>query len=135
MMAVSITQPTSLFEMVAARVAFRSADRTILARPAAPARSVSSATLDLSKSRAYDAALEILGAYKLTGNFHVNLGIVLEALGAQNDVAFEVQPVATLPHHPDCRHVEFRPRANVSPDRFHEIVRLLEARVGFDPAR
>ena len=96
---------------------------------------MSSATLDLSKSRAYDTALEILGAYKLTGNFHVNLGIVLEALGAQNDVAFEVQPVATLPYHPDCRHVEFRPKGNVSPDRFHEIVRLLEARVGFDATR
>ena len=29
----------------------------------------SGATLDLSESRTYDRALEILGAYKLTGNF------------------------------------------------------------------
>ena len=72
MMAVSILQPTSLFEMVVARVAFRPAERAAAARPAAPARGTSpSATLDLSKSRAYDAALEILGAYKLTGDLTI----------------------------------------------------------------
>jgi hypothetical protein len=135
MMAVSILQPTSLFELVAARVAFRSVDRVAHARPASPALRASSATLELSKSRTYDAALEILGAYKLTGNFHVNLEIVVEALGARNDVAFEVRPVARLPYHPDCRHVEFRANANLSPDRFHEIIRSLLARVGFDVAR
>jgi hypothetical protein len=135
MMAVSILQPTSLFEMVVARVAFRPAERAAAARPAAPARGTSpSATLDLSKSRAYDAALEILGAYKLTGNFHVNLEIVLGALGARDEVTFDVQPATTLPYHPDCRHVEFRANANVSPDRFHEIVRSITARLAFEAA-
>jgi hypothetical protein len=133
MMAVSILQPTSFFEMVAARMAFRPAERTARARPVGPARSTSpSATLDLSKSRAYDAALEILGAYKLTGNFHVNLDIVLGALGAGNEVTFDVQPPTTLPYHPDCRRVEFRAKANVSPDRFDEIVRSVKARLAFD---
>jgi hypothetical protein len=136
MMAVSILQPTSFFELVAARVAFRSIDRATRARPPAPpARSTSpSATLDLSKSRAYDAALEILGAYKLTGNFCVNLEIVLGALGARNEVTFDVQP-ATLPYHPDCRHVEFRAKTNMSPDRFHEIVGSVKVRVAFDATR
>ena len=32
-------------------------------------------TLELSESRTYDAALETLGAYKLTGNFPVDLEI------------------------------------------------------------
>ena len=123
--------------MVAARVALRSVDRVTRGRPAAPAaRSTSpSATLDLSKSRAYDAALEILGAYKLTGNFHVNLEIVLGALGARDEVTFDVQPLAKLPDHPDCRSVEFRAKANVSPDRFHEIVGSVKARLAFDATR
>jgi hypothetical protein len=134
-MAVSILQPTSLFEMVLARAALPSVGRAT--RPAmAPARSMSpSAVLDLSKSRANDAALEILGAYKLTGNFYVNLEIVLGALGARNEVTFDVQPVARLPYHPDCRHVELRARANVSPDRFDEIVRSVKARLAFDAMR
>jgi hypothetical protein len=135
MMAVSILQPTSFLEAFAARVAFRSAERTI--RPVAvAARSTSPcATLELSKSRAYDAALEILGAYKLTGNFHVNLEIVLGALGARNEVTFEVRPATTLPYHPDYRHVDFRTNANVSPDRFREIIRFVEARLAFDAVR
>ena len=134
MMSVSILQPMSFFESFAARAAFRSADRATRVRPAAvPARSLSpSATLDLSKSRTYDAALEILGAYKLTGNFHVNLEIVLGALGARDEVAFEVQPATGLPYHPDCRHVDFRANANVPPDRFRDIVRSIEARLAFD---
>ncbi len=133
-MAVSILQPTSLFEMIAARVAFRPAERAAPARPASPARSTApSAILDLSKSRAYDAALEILGAYKLTGNFYVNLEIVLGALGARNKVTFDVHPSTTL-YHPDCRHVEFRAHASVPPDRFEEIVRSVKARLAFEAA-
>jgi hypothetical protein len=133
-MAVSILQPASLFEMVLARAAFPSVGRTARPRPVmAPAQSTSpSAVLDLSKSRAYDAALEILGAYKLTGNFYVNLEIVLGALGARNEVTFDVQPAARLPYHPDCRHVELRAKANVSPDRFEEIVRSVKARLAFE---
>jgi hypothetical protein len=135
MMAISILQPTSFFETFAAWVAFRSADRAIRVQPV-PVRSMSaSATLDLSKSRAYDAALEILGAYKLTGNFHVNLEIILKALGVRNEVTFEVQPLTKLPYHRDCRHVDFRANASVSPDRFREIIRSVEKRLAFDAAR
>jgi hypothetical protein len=136
-MAVSILQPTSLFEMVLARAAFPSVARTARPRPAvAPARSTSpSAALDLSKSRAYDASLEILGAYKLTGNFYVNLEIVLGALGARNEVTFDVQPAARLPYHPDCRRVELRAKPNVSPHRFDEIVQSVKARLAFEAAR
>jgi hypothetical protein len=133
-MAVSILQPTSFFELFAARVAFHSAERANRARPEVPLRSVSpSVTLDLSKSRAYDAALEILGAYKLTGNFYVNLEIVLAALGARDEVTFEVQPGVS--RHPDIRHVEFRAKANVSPDRFNEIIGSMRARLAPDTGR
>jgi hypothetical protein len=93
-----------------------------------------SRTLDLSKSRAYDAALDILGAYKLTGNFHINLEIVLKSLGAFDKVTFEVEPKAKRPHHPDCRHVVFRPSATLPLDRFGEIIRSVEAQIGFDAA-
>jgi hypothetical protein len=99
-----------------------------------PVCSSPSCTLHLSKSRAYDAALEILGAYKLTGNFHVNLEIVLKSLGAFDKVKFEVQPTATLPYHPDCRHVVFRPNADLPMVTFNEIIRSIEARIGFDAA-
>jgi hypothetical protein len=46
-----------------------------------------------------------------------------------------VRPATTLPYHPDCRHVDFRANANVSPDRFREIIRPVEARLAFDAAR
>src|SRR6516165_12722031 len=79
-------------------------------------------TIDLSKSRANDAALRILKAYKLTGNFHVNLEIILKHLGAVGDVIYEVAPMSTLPYHPDCRHVTFR-ASEIGIDRFNEIIR------------
>src|SRR5262245_12759832 len=37
----------------------------------------------LSESRAYDGALDILGAHKLTSNFHLNLELVLKNLGVR----------------------------------------------------
>jgi hypothetical protein len=52
-------------------------------------------TLNLSASRAYDCAIEILGAYKLTGNFHVNPEIVLKDIDALDKVTFEVEPGST----------------------------------------
>ena len=91
-------------------------------------------TLDLSKSRAYDCALDILGVYKLTGNFHVNLEIVLEDLGAFDKVTFEIVPNSHLPYHPDCRRVVFRPNENVHMDRFRAIMRSISDRIGFDAA-
>jgi hypothetical protein len=89
-------------------------------------------TIDLSKSQANDAALRILRAYKLTGNFHVNLEIILKHLGAVGDVVYEIAPMSTLPYHPDCRHVTFRASENIGIDRFNEIIRRLDAWIGFD---
>jgi hypothetical protein len=92
-------------------------------------------TLDLSASRAYDSALEILGAYKLTANFHLNLEIVLKDIDAFDRVTFEIEPRSQLPYSPDCRHVLFRPNANVHMDQFSEIIRSIKGRVGFDGTR
>ena len=76
-------------------------------------------TLELSKSRANDAVLNILQAYKLTGNFHVNLEIILKHLGAFDEVTCEIAPISKLPYHPDCRHVTFRASKNIGTDRFN----------------
>jgi hypothetical protein len=141
-MAALTLQRTSLIEMVVAKMLSRSADprTTRGTRPvidqAEPSRVCSSpsCTLHLSKSRACDAALEILRAYKLTGNFHVNLEIVLKSFGAFDKVTFEVEPTVTLPYHPDCRHVVFRPNADLPVVTFNEIIRCIEARIGFDAA-
>ncbi len=92
-------------------------------------------TIDLSASRAYDSALEILGAYKLTGNFHLNLEIVLKDIDAFDRVTFEIEPRSQLSYSPDCRHVLFRPNANVHMDQFSEIIRSIKGRVGFDGTR
>jgi hypothetical protein len=142
-MAALMLRATSMIEMVVTKMLPRSADhRTMAATRHVPARSEPSATrsaspsctLDLSKSRAYDAALEILRAYKLTGNFHVNLEIVLKDLRAFKKVTFEIEPATKLPYHPDCRHVVFRPNANVSTEQFSEIIRSITERIGFDAA-
>ena len=133
-----IWRATPFIEMIAQRMMFQSTDaRAITGRPRSmarsespPARSSSSCALDLSKSRTYDAALEILGAYKLTGNFHTNLEIVLRNIGAVDQVTFESEPKAKLLHHPDCRHVVFRPNTEVRADSFSEIIRSIEARIG-----
>jgi hypothetical protein len=91
--------------------------------------------LGLSASRAYDCALEILAAHKLTGNFHVNLEIVLKHLRALDEVSFEVEPNSYWAHRPDYRHVAFTPKPGVHADRFAEILRSVKARIGFDPTR
>jgi hypothetical protein len=89
--------------------------------------------LDLSAARAHDAALDILGAYKLTGNFHINLEIVLQDLGVLDKVRHEIERETPLPFHSDCRHVVFRPGAGVHMDSFAEITRSIAGRIGFDP--
>ncbi|HLN37546.1 MAG TPA: hypothetical protein VK337_07165 [Xanthobacteraceae bacterium] len=89
-------------------------------------------TLELSESRTYDAALETLGAYKLTGNFPVDLEIVLKDLRVLDKVTFEIKPKTLLS---DTRHVEFRPTDKVQLDRFADIVRSVKNRIGADPTR
>lgn len=86
-------------------------------------------TLDLSELRAYDCALDILGAHKLTGNFPIDLEIVLKDLGVLDKITYEIEPKTPLS---DCRHVVFRPNDNVHADRFHEIIRSINSRIGFD---
>jgi hypothetical protein len=98
-----------------------------ISRHSSPAR-----TLDLSASRTHDTVLDILGAYKLTGNFHINLEIVLKELGVFDQVAYTIEPETPLPFRPDCRHVAFRPNPGVGMDAFGEIMQQVTDRIGFD---
>jgi hypothetical protein len=86
-----------------------------------------SQTLELSEMRTYDAALETLGAYKLTGHFPTELEIVLKDLCALDKVTFDIKPKSPLS---DCRHVEFRPTDKIHGDRFVEIMRTVKKRIG-----
>jgi hypothetical protein len=88
-----------------------------------------SQTLELSEARTYDAALDTLGAYKLTGNFPTELEIVLKDLRVLDKVTFDIKPKSALS---DCRHVEFRPTEKVHGDRFVEIMRTVKRRIGAD---
>ena len=85
--------------------------------------------LELSESRAYDCALDILRAHKLTGNFVIDLQIVLKDLGVHDKITYEIEPKSPLS---DCRHVVFQPNDNVHMDRFREITRSIKDRIGFD---
>jgi hypothetical protein len=77
-------------------------------------------------------ALDILSAYKLTGNFHINLEIVLKDLGAFDKVAYKIESETLLPFRLDRRQVAFWPNKNVPMERFDEIMRSLTGRIGFD---
>jgi len=76
------------------------------ARVTAACRHSRTCALDLSRSRTHDAVLDILKAYKLSGNFHDNLAAVLRDMGLCGMVAYEIEPGAALAF-PDCRHVVF----------------------------
>ncbi len=95
------------------------------------ARNISQ-TLELSESRTYDAALETLGAYKLTGNFPTELEIVLKDLRVLDKVTFDIKPKSLLS---DCRHVEFLPTDKVHRDRFIDIMRTVRKRIGAGSAQ
>jgi hypothetical protein len=95
-------------------------------RRAADSRNLSQ-TLELSELRTYDAALETLGAYKLTGHFPTELEIVLKDLRVLDKVTFDIKPKSPLS---DCRHVEFRPTDKVHGDRFIEVMRTVKKRIG-----
>jgi hypothetical protein len=85
-------------------------------------------TLDVSESRAYDCALDILRAYKLSGNFPINLQIVLQHLGALAHVAFVIEPKRFCS---DCRRVVFWPRDNVDADTFSVMIQSIKDRIAF----
>jgi len=88
-------------------------------------------TLEISESRTYDAALETLGAYELTGNFPTELEIVLKDLRVLDKVVFYIKPKSLLL---DTRHVVFRPADNIHLDEFAAIMRSIAKRIGSDPA-
>jgi hypothetical protein len=88
--------------------------------------------LDLSESRAYHCALDILGDDKLNGDFHADLQIVLRDLGVFDKITYEIETKTPLS---DCRHVVFRPKDNVHADRFREITRSIKGRIGYDAKR
>src|SRR6266446_3020782 len=113
---------------------FRTGTKCIMGRSERSAtRSASlSCGLDLSKSRAHDAVLGILRAYKLTGNFHVNLEIVLKDIGVFDKVTYQIERNPKLSCFQDCRHVVFKPNGNVPNDMFGEIIKSIKARIGFD---
>jgi hypothetical protein len=106
-----------------------------IVQPAAddPAQTVSSPSraLDLSRSRTHDAVLDILKAYKLSGNFHVNLDAVLKDMGICDKLTYRIEPTLAFPY-PDRRHVAFKPNENVPGDVFAGIVRSIKARIGFE---
>ncbi len=103
---------------------------TGLAPSSAPWRTDgTSITLELSQSRTYDAALEALGAYKLTGNFPTELEIVLRDMRVLDMVTFEIKPNMAFAGR---REVEFRPAAKVRPHNFFEVMRLVKKRLGTD---
>ena len=88
--------------------------------------------LDLSRSRTHDAALDILRAYKLSGNFHVNLEIVLKDIGVLDKVRYEIESNPKLSYNRDYRHVVFKPNENVTTEMFRDIIKSIKARIGFD---
>src|SRR5260370_42517782 len=71
---------------------FRAGTKCVMGRSERPATQSSSLScaLDLSKSRAHDAVLDILRAYKLTGTFTVNLEIVLKDFGVFANVSDQI---------------------------------------------
>jgi hypothetical protein len=89
-------------------------------------------TLEISEARTYDAALDTLDVYKLTGNFPVDLEIVLKDLRVLDKVSFEIKPKTLLS---DTRHVQFRPAGKVRPDEFADVLRSVANRIGADSAR
>src|SRR5260370_3351576 len=86
---------------------FRTGAICIVGRSEHPAtRSASlSCALDLSKSRAHDAVLDILRAYKLTGNFHVNLEILLKDSRVFHKAAYQIERSPKLIYCHACPHV------------------------------
>jgi hypothetical protein len=100
------------------------------AQLSSPASAISE-TLDLSESRAYDAALDITGAYKLTGNFALDLELVLKDLDVLDKIAFEIKPKTPLSDH---RPVEFRPLTPLDERSFRAITQIVERRIGAAPS-
>jgi hypothetical protein len=113
---------------------FRTGTKCIVGRSEHPATrsALLSCALDLSKSRTHEAVLDILRAYKLTGNFHVNLEIVLKDIGVFDKVTYQIERNPKLSCSLDCRHVVFESNGNVPNEMFGDIIKSIKARIGFD---
>lgn len=94
-------------------------------------KSARTCILDLSRSRTSAAAFDILNAYKLSGNFHSILEVVLKHMGAFGMVTYQIAPRSVFSF-PDRRTVIFSCDENVSADRFNEIIASIKARIGFE---
>jgi hypothetical protein len=131
---VAMPVPTTIFRSPAGSE-FRTGTKCIMGRSEHPATrsALLSCALDLSKSRTHEAVLDILRAYKLTGNFHVNLEIVLKDIGVFDKVTYQIERNSKLAYSsPDCRHVVFRPTGNVPDEMFGDIIKSIKARIGLD---
>jgi hypothetical protein len=106
-----------------------------LVKPAVddPARAVSSLSrgLYLSRLGTHEAALDILKAHKLSGNFHANLDAVLLDMGVFDKLTYRIEPSPVLAY-PDRRHVAFKPNENVPDEVFDGIINSIKARMGFE---
>jgi hypothetical protein len=89
-----------------------------------------SCALDLSRARTYDAVLDVLKAYKLSGNFHSNLEAVLRDMGFSGMVTFTIESGRALAFR-DCRHVVFTLNDGVPAAMLVEIAGSMKARIGF----
>jgi hypothetical protein len=144
MMTAATLKATPLIAMPVARTIsllpagneFRAGTNLITERSELPptrSSSLSGVALDLSKSRVHNAVLDILHAHKLTGNFHLNLEIVLKDIGVFDKVAYQIEPNPRLSYAPDRRHVVFKPNETVPNDvMFGEIIKSIKARIGFE---
>jgi hypothetical protein len=88
-------------------------------------------TLSLSRSRTHAVAFDILKAYKLSGNFHSIVEVVLKHMGVPGMVAHQIVPRSVFSF-PDRRTVIFSCDENVPGDRFNEIMASIKARIGFE---
>jgi hypothetical protein len=91
-----------------------------------------SRTLAISKSRTYDAALTILHAYKLTGDFPTELEIVLRALGVLDNITYRILPKKYLFQ---SEGVTFWPKPHISDEAFQKILNAISHHIGSDMTR
>jgi hypothetical protein len=87
--------------------------------------------LDLSRSRTHDAALDILKAYKLSGNFHFNLDTVLKDMGVFEMITYRVEPHPVLDFS-DRRRATFTGGEHVPDAVFDGFIASIKTRIGFD---
>jgi hypothetical protein len=87
--------------------------------------------LYLSRLGTHRAALDVLKAYKLSGNFQVNLDAVLKDMGLSGKLTYRIVPSPVLAY-PDRRHVVFKPNGNVPDEVFDGMINSVKVRIGFE---